>query len=118
MTWEAVIEGDVPSKANNYKIGKKRLYKDPDIKEYEKDFCRQVTGTPPQIDFPYHIELNFFVSNSRKDVDNCCKTVSDCLEYAKIIKNDNLCYSMYARKFIDKKNPRVYIKISPLQNNQ
>ena len=48
------------------------------------------------------------------DLDNALKIVLDCLQSCKVIKNDRLCAEIFARKLIDKKEPRIYLELEEL----
>lgn len=114
-----IIHGKVPSKSNCYKIitlsGHGSLAKQPTLKEYEKSFylqCNQYRGQ--MISGLFELHLNVFYENQRPDLDNCFKTVLDCLQGCKAIKNDRNCVKIVAEKFIDKTNPRIEFEIIPV----
>ncbi len=56
-------------------------------------------------------------SSNRYDLDNSLKTVLDCLQYAKAIKDDKLCVRINAEKRIDRNNPRIVFHIEELEPN-
>ena len=103
-----IIRGNVPAKANNYKISRGRMYKDSSVKEYELMFkvqCRKYRYK--KISKPFKLTIDVHFSNPKSDLDNALKTVLDCLQFSEAITNDNLCFQINAKKFIDKKNPRI-----------
>lgn len=59
------------------------------------------------IDEPFGIELDVYFARRGQDLDNAFKAILDNLQELRIIKNDNLCYAIEARKYVDPKNPRV-----------
>lgn len=113
--WQTII-GHCPSKANNYRIiyvaGHPSIDKSDAVKKYEKDFYMQV-GKYRNLMIAGFFELNIrvYFETMSPDLDNCLKTVLDCLQYTKTIKNDNKCVKIVAEKFIDKMNPRVEFQI-------
>lgn len=109
---EITILGNVPSKSNQYKIitinGHGSLAKSKPLKSYEESFiwqCGHYRGL--MIDKPFVFHIDVYYRSKRSDLDNAMKIVLDCLQKVKAIKNDNLCAKIVARKFIDKKNPRI-----------
>lgn len=114
-----VIHGKVPSKSNCYKVvtlnGHGSLAKQSALKKYEKSFylqCSQYRNR--NISALFELHLNVFYENQRPDLDNCFKTVLDCLQGCKAIKNDRNCVKIVAEKFIDKVNPRIEFEIIPV----
>ena len=111
-----IIYGNIPSKSNCYKIitinGHGSLAKTKGLKEYEKSFYLQV-GNLRNKDitgfFEFYIDV-YYPSN-RSDLDNSLKCALDCLQHAKVIRNDNKCIKIVAQKFIDKKEPRIEFEI-------
>jgi twinkle protein len=55
-----------------------------------------------------------FYDSRRPDLDNSLKVVLDCLQKAKVIKNDNKAMEILARKHLDKINPRIEFSIVEL----
>lgn len=113
------IHGKVPSKSNCYKIitirGHGSLAKQAALKSYEKSFylqCNKYRNL--NITALFELHLSVFYENQRPDLDNCFKTVLDCLQACKAIKNDRNCVKIVAEKFIDKVNPRIEFKIIPV----
>lgn len=117
-----VIHGKVPSKSNCYKVvtlnGHGSLAKQSALKDYEKSFylqCSQYRNR--NIAALFELHLSVFYENQRPDLDNCFKTVLDCLQTCKAIKNDRNCVKIVAEKFIDKSNPRIEFEIIPICSN-
>lgn len=116
----ATIYGIPPSKSNSYQIIKVgnaySLGKQNALKKYEKTFYMQV---PAELrgkliaDF-FSFSMNVYYPSMRADLDNSTKVVLDCLQAAKVIKNDNKCIHLDIHRFVDKKNPRIEFKITPI----
>ncbi len=114
--YSAKIQGNTPSKSNCYKIitlGKHAsLAKTPALKKYEESFFWQIGSLRDKmIDVPFELHIDVFYPSKRSDLDNSFKVVLDCLQRTKVIKNDNNCSLIHARKFIDKENPRIEFKL-------
>lgn len=111
------IFGQVVSKANNYQVGNNQhgsryIIKSPEIRAYERSFCRQCKiYKDKQIDGRFTLFIAVYESSMRYDLDNALKTILDCLQYAGAITNDNLCAKIVAEKRLDKNNPRVVFAI-------
>jgi Holliday junction resolvase RusA-like endonuclease len=60
----------------------------------------------------FKLTVDVFNSSDRPDLDNSFKTILDCLQLCRAIKNDRLCAEIHARKFVDKLNPRIEFQIS------
>lgn len=110
------IFGNTPSKSNCYRIIKlgqhASLAKTKGLKEYENSFFMQVGAIRDKdINEFFEFDIDVFYPSNRADLDNSLKVVLDCLQKAKVIRNDNKCVRIVARKFIDKVNPRIDFKI-------
>lgn len=113
--WHTIL-GHVPSKANNYKIvyiaGHASIDKNSSVKKYEQDFYMQIGKYRNlMINGFFELYVRVYFETMSPDLDNSLKTILDCLQYTKTIKNDNKCVKIVAEKFIDKVNPRVEFKI-------
>lgn len=116
MLYECKITGTPVSKSNSYRIitinGHGSLTKTSAMKKYEETFLWQVGNIrDSEIDVPFEFYLDVYFPSKRSDLDGCFKCVLDCLQKAKVIKNDNNCCKIVARKFIDKENPRIEFRI-------
>ena len=98
------VEGLPPSKSNTYapgrtKDGKPTIRKGKEVKAYERKFGLQVGRYRDlMLDGMLSVKIVVFVTNIRKDMDNCAKTVHDCLEKTVIIKNDYMIYDSHVMK--------------------
>ena len=108
------ILGNPPSKANNYKIGRGKMYKDKSVTQYENDFTKQCREKNRMVSKKFSFAAVVFFRDSRSDLDNFCKVFLDCLQKNRVIKNDNLCMGIALFKEVDKKNPRVNYSITEL----
>ena len=116
MEYSAIIHGKVPSKSNSYKVikvdGQSRIGKKDVVKRYEEAFMWQVGKIRDAgISGMFEFYLDVYYPTKSPDLDGCFKVVLDLLQKAKVIKNDNNCCKIVARKFIDKTDPRVEFKI-------
>ena len=110
------ILGNTPSKSNCYRVirlgNRGSLAKTPALKKYEDSFYMQVGGIRgAMIEEYFEFEIDVYYPSNRSDLDNSLKVVLDCLQKSKVIKNDNKCTKIVARKFIDKENPRIEFSI-------
>lgn len=116
-TINGVIHGIAPSKSNCYKIIKlgnhASLAKTKVLKTYEDTFYMQVgKARGAMIDDFFDFEVDVYYPSNRSDLDNSLKIILDCLQACNVIKNDNKCTKIVARKFIDKNDPRIEFKIN------
>ncbi len=116
MIIQGTILGNTPSKSNCYIIVKRgnfaSLAKKPALKKYEDSFFMQVGRyRGADINEFFEFEIDVYYPSNRSDLDNSLKVVLDCLQKAKVIRNDNKCTQIFARKFLDKTNPRIEFKI-------
>ena len=113
QTQTETIYGQVIAKANNYQAvpdgqGGRRIIKSEEIRQYERSFLSQCRIYRNRyISRPFRLVVKVFESSRRYDLDNSIKTILDCLQYAKAIKDDNLCIGIEASKHIDRQRPRV-----------
>jgi len=63
------------------------------------------------IEKPVCVSLHIYKKDNRKDATNISDTIWDCLQYCGVIKNDRLIEEWHCFSFIDKKNPRVVVKV-------
>lgn len=110
------IRGNVPSKSNSYRIitfnGKHKLGKSTALLVYERAFFMQ-SGKYRDLRIKglFEFYCRVYYNSLRPDLDNSLKVQLDCLQYCRAIENDNKCIKVEAAKFIDKKDPRVEIRI-------
>ena len=120
MEFKGKVLGTPPSKSNAYRIitigGHASLAKSKAMQVYEESFLWQVGGIrDAEVSVPFEFHVDVYFPSKRSDLDGMLKGVMDCLQKAKVIKNDNNCCLIHARKFIDKENPRVEFKIVTIE---
>lgn len=62
----------------------------------------------------FRCDIKFYFRSMASDLDNGWKCTLDCLQYGKVIKNDNLMIEQGGFKFIDKESPRLELMIKTL----
>ncbi len=120
------IYGTPPSKSNTYKIitlkrkGKVHasLAKSPEAKAYEQKFWVQLPKhlRGKNISTEFALIITIYFPSKRNDLDNALKIVLDCLQMKtnRVIKNDNLCVYILAKKVIRKKGGMIeFSLVSP-----
>ena len=117
MKHEQVIYGQIPSKSNCYRIiklaGHASLKKTPALVDYEKKFFLQCGAyRDRKISDFFKLEVDVYFQSNLPDLDNSLKCLLDCLQGCNAIKNDRQCTELHARKFIDKRNPRIEFTIT------
>lgn len=120
MEYSGKVIGTPVSKSNAYRIitigGHASLTKTTAMKKYEEAFLWQVGAIrDANINVPFEFYLDVYFPSKRSDLDGCLKGILDCLQTAKVIKNDNNCCLIRARKFIDKENPRIEFKLVTIE---
>ena len=112
------IRGNIPSKANCYKIitiaGHGSLAKTQAVKDYEDAFYYQCPIRDKNIDRPFRLTADVYFKSNQPDLDNAFKLLLDCLQFCHVIKNDRLCLEIQARKLIDKEDPRIEFTLEEL----
>lgn len=114
-----VIYGQPPSKSNSYRIvtikGHGSLTKTQSTKGYEERFFMQCSLRNANISQRFKLTVDVYFASDKSDLDNALKVIEDCLQTAKVIRNDRLCSEIHARKLIDKNNPRIEFIIETQQ---
>ena len=117
--WQTII-GQAPSKSNTYRIinisGHAKLGKTASTEAYEKSFYMQVGPyRNMMISGFFELYVRVYFTTMSHDLDNSLKTILDCLQYVKAIKDDNLCMGINTEKRIDRKNPRIVYAIEEFE---
>lgn len=111
------ILGQVVSKANNYQVAgssskPRHIVKSSQMRLYERRFREQCTIYKGRdIDRHFTLFVAVYESSVRYDLDNAVKTILDCLQQVRAIRNDNLCMKIVAEKHLDRLNPRIVFAI-------
>ena len=116
------IEGSVPSKSNCYRIvtvaGHASLAKTKALRDYERTFFLQA-GPLRRLELQdlFELELKVYYPSMSHDLDNSLKVLLDCLQAKEVraIRNDNRCVRITAEKYIDKRRPRVEMRLRSLE---
>lgn len=114
------IQGAVPSKSNSYKLTNRgkfaSMYKAKGLKAYEKMFYLQVPAEARGVELKglLKVFLSVYYTSNRLDLDNSAKIILDCMQDAKVMKNDRQVVELHMYKHIDKKNPRVEIEVKEI----
>ena len=114
-----IIKGNCPSKSNQYKVirlgNRCGLGKQKKLESYENSFKIQMLDYKYDIiESEFKFVIDVYYDSRRPDLDNSLKVVLDCLQKAEVIKNDNKCLEIVARKHLDKIDPRVEFIITPI----
>jgi len=114
-----IIKGNCPSKSNCYKVirlgNRCGLGKQKKLESYENSFKLQMLNYQYKlIEGNFKFIIDVFYDSRRPDLDNSLKVVLDCLQKAEVIKNDNKCLEIVAKKHLDKIDPRVEFIITPI----
>lgn len=117
------ILGNVPSKSNCYKVirlgngsnAKCSLGKQKQLLSYENSFKLQMLNYEYKlIESEFKFVIDVYYNSRRPDLDNSFKVTLDMLQKVGIIKNDNKCIEIQARKLLDKENPRIEFEVIPI----
>ena len=112
------VPGVVPSLKNQKRLGKGRMFDDPQVKAYKAAFWLFV---PPEYrrlelgtqDDPLQATVRLIHDSWRRDVD--AEIVFDCLQDAGVVKNDRwIRRKIIYGETIDPANPRCEITLSYL----
>jgi len=114
-----IIKGNCPSKSNCYKVirlgNRCGLGKQKKLERYENSFKLQMLNYKYKlIESNFKFVIDVYYDSRRPDLDNSLKVVLDCLQKAEVIKNDNKCLEIVAKKHLDKIDPRVEFIITPI----
>lgn len=114
-----IIKGNTPSKSNCYKVirlgNRCSLGKQKHLKSYENSFKLQMLNYKYNlIESEFKFIIDVYYDSRRPDLDNSLKVVLDCLQKAEVIKNDNKCIEIIAKKHLDKIDPRIEFSIVPI----
>lgn len=118
MNIKFIITGDIPSLKNVLRVGRAgQFYHQNDyVKTYKRLFLSQVPLTFRQMKIkgPVRVELVIYQKDRRKDSHNQMATVFDALEDSQVIVNDRQIVEWSGRAELDRKSPRVEVKVIKL----
>jgi len=117
---ELKINGKLYTKSNSRIFttfgGRPRLIKSADSQNYVRSAILQIkTQLKDHTTFeePVILEAHVWYENKRPDLD--ISLLQDILEKAGVYKNDRLVHEIHAFKYFDKDNPRVLVRVHPLE---
>jgi len=113
---EFEVKGQLASKSNSRKIvkqeGSLRIIKNSKARKFVEDFGWQY----PKVKMPYTGPLKLscwvYYKDWRPDLD--IALLKDCLQLYRMIDNDRQVIEEHSYRGLDKKNPRVRVRIEPL----
>ena len=116
---QITILGQVPSKSNSYRIaqlgGHSTLIRSSTLIRYATSFYMQMGHYRKlAIQGLFELYVDVYFTTMSHDLDNSLKVILDCLQTGGAIKNDNRCVKIVAQKFIDRRNPRVELRVVEL----
>ena len=116
-----IVHGNIPSPKNTLLRSKngRMFYAKNGVPQYKSDFNLQVPHEIRglNIEGNVSVELTIHRKDFKKDPHNLQIMVFDCLEHSGIIKNDRQITEWSGKaNEIDKKNPRVEIKLYYKEN--
>ena len=110
------ILGQPYSKANSRKLatikGKTRFIKSDNALGYLTDFARQCPVLDPMFEGDVHVEMVIYYASRRPDVDE--SLVLDAMQ-GRIYRNDRQVRKKTIEGKIDRGNPRIEFRVSPLE---
>lgn len=82
-------------------------------KDFEKAFRAQIPPEAQQhLEQPVRVDIEIFYPSNLQDLDEAL--VLDLLQKFRVIENDRQVVAKYIEKRIDKNNPRVLVKVTPV----
>ena len=119
MNQKYIIKGNTPSNSNCYKVirlgNRCGLGKQKKLESYENSFKLQMLNYKYNlIESEFKFIIDVYYDSRRPDLDNSLKVVLDCLQKAEVIKNDNKCIEIIAKKHLDKIDPRIEFSLVPI----
>lgn len=123
-TVRITLLGDPITKKNSQRIimagGKPRIIPSRQYKEYEEACLWQISGKYRMIDKPVNVGCKYYLRTDRKvDLLNLMEATMDILVEAFVLADDNrkiVAKHDGCAVYVDKKNPRVEIEITEVQN--
>jgi len=108
------IEGDIPSMKNTLRVNRRGgvYHADNGVNTYKEAFCCLCPKSAKKCLLgPLGVVLRIYKKDNRKDGCNMSGMVYDAMQYAGVIKNDRNLVERHEFDYIDKKNPRVEIRV-------
>lgn len=116
------IDGELTDQNSYFNAERTNRFNGAKVKKNNTWLCRLAASSLSPIgNTPFHLVLDWYVPNRRKDPDNigfAVKFILDGLQDAGIIDNDGFkqVKSIYHRSFtVDKNNPHIDIELQPVE---
>lgn len=119
--YEYKIDGELCSKSNSRRIvnygGRPRIIKSQKALDYVASSLPQIARQKKHkmLEDYIAIELHVWYKSKRPDLD--VSLIQDVLQEAGVYKNDRLIVELHAFKYIDRKNPRIIVRIKELSKD-
>lgn len=82
--------------------------------DFEDQFRQQLPpGAQQHLESPVRVDIEIFYPSNRQDVDEAL--VLDLMQKFRVIENDRQVVAKYVEKRVDERNPRVHVKVTPVQ---
>lgn len=116
VPWEKVIYGEAASKANSRKLvevkGRPLFIKSDKARRYLADFMKQCPVLDPMFTGDVSVELTMYYASRRPDLDE--SIVLDAMQ-GRVYGNDRQVRRKHVEWGLDPDNPRVHIRVAPLE---
>ncbi len=118
---EITVIGQPPRKSNQRQLVRRgrgakarpMIIKSEEARQYVEDFQKQILGENQQqygsLDENLRVDIIVWYTSRRPDLS--VELILDCLEKARVIKNDRYIREVHSYGFVDKKNPRVKLRL-------
>lgn len=119
---EIAIEGQPPRKSNQRRLVRRgrgknarpMFIKSKEALQYIEDFALQVPSKyrnkeHGSLDENLRVDIAVWYTSRRPDLS--VELILDCLEATKVIKNDRYIREVHTYGFVDKKNPRIKLRL-------
>jgi len=118
---EITVEGQPPRKSNQRQLVRRgrgakarpMIIKSKEARAYVKKFEETISEIDQQQygNLDDHLRVDIIIWYTSRRPDLSVELILDCLEKAKVIKNDRYVREVHSYGFVDKKNPRVKIRL-------
>lgn len=121
MQVKFTVPGKTISKANSYRIAKKRMYKTQACKDWENRITFEAGAAMLEInmeatDKQVEVEaMVYFPDNRRRDIDNVLKGLLDGMNGV-VYEDDSQVQRIIISKQVDRQSPRVEVQVRSLRS--
>lgn len=125
---EITIMGQPPRKSNQRQLVRRgrgskarpMIIKSKEARQYVEDFQKQILGKEQQqygsLEENLRVDIIVWYTSRRPDLS--VELILDCLEKARVIKNDRYVREVRSYGFVDKKNPRIKVRLFRIDNER